>query len=98
VGQGGHGVPVRRFGKGENKGADGKSGRRRAGGATRDCAGKNPDRRSWKATGQEHVAPPHMEWARQMGFVNHFYFSLWTRTEAGRFGRPSPTPVAGVSG
>ena len=89
---------MRRFGKGENKGADGKSERRRAGGATRDCAGKNPDRRSWKATGLEHVAPPHMEWARQMGFVNHFYFSLWTRTGAGRFGRPSPTPVAGVSG
>ena len=59
---------------------------------------RDPDRRSWKATGQEHVAPPHMEWARQMGFVNHFYFSLWTRTGAGRFGRPSPTPVAGVSG
>ena len=38
---------------------------------------KTPIWRSWKAKGQEHVAHPHMEWARQMGFVNHFYFYLW---------------------
>ena len=30
--------------------------------------------RSWKAKGQEHAAHPHMEWGRQMAFVNHFYF------------------------
>ena len=30
--------------------------------------------RSWKAKGQEHAAHPHMEWGRQMAFINHFYF------------------------
>jgi hypothetical protein len=33
--------------------------------------------RSWKAKGQERVPHPHMEWGRQMAFVNHFYFYLW---------------------
>jgi len=33
--------------------------------------------RSWKAKGQERAAHPHMEWGRQMAFVNHFYFYLW---------------------
>ena len=30
--------------------------------------------RSWKTKGQEHVTHPHMEWGRQMVFINHFYF------------------------
>ncbi len=33
--------------------------------------------RSWKAKGQQHAGHPHMEWGRQMVFVNHFYFYLW---------------------
>jgi len=33
--------------------------------------------KSWKAKGQQHAAHPHMEWGRQMAFVNHFYFYLW---------------------
>lgn len=33
--------------------------------------------RSWKAKGQENAAHPHMEWGRQMTFVNHFYFYVW---------------------
>jgi hypothetical protein len=33
--------------------------------------------RSWKAKGQQNAAHPHMEWGRQMAFVNHFYFYLW---------------------
>jgi hypothetical protein len=33
--------------------------------------------RSWKAKGQEHAAHPHMDWGRQMAFVNHFYFYIW---------------------
>jgi hypothetical protein len=28
--------------------------------------------RSWPTKGQEKAAHPHMEWGRQMGFVNHF--------------------------
>ena len=35
--------------------------------------------RSWKSKGQEKAAHPHMEWGRQMGFVNHFYFYLWDK-------------------
>ncbi len=35
---------------------------------------KAPVWRSWKAKGQEHAAHPHMEWGRQMAFINHFYF------------------------
>ena len=30
--------------------------------------------RSWKKQGQEHAKHPHMEWGRQMAFINHFYF------------------------
>jgi len=33
--------------------------------------------RSWPAKGQEKKAHPHMEWGRQMAFVNHFYFYIW---------------------
>lgn len=33
--------------------------------------------RSWKAKGQEHAPHPHMEWGRQMAYVNHYYFYLW---------------------
>jgi hypothetical protein len=33
--------------------------------------------RSWKAKGQEKAAHPHMEWGRQMAYVNHYYFYLW---------------------
>jgi hypothetical protein len=33
--------------------------------------------RSWRAKGQEQVAHPHMEWGRQMVYVNHYYFYMW---------------------
>jgi hypothetical protein len=33
--------------------------------------------RSWKAKGQQNAAHPHMEWGRQMAYVNHYYFYLW---------------------
>ena len=32
--------------------------------------------RSWPSKGQEKAAHPHMEWGRQMAFVNHFYLSV----------------------
>ena len=77
-----NGIPVRRFAKGENKeqiarplieaaekeGGDGKVV------LIGIAQEKTPVWRSWKARGQEHAAHPHMEWGRQMGFVNHFYF------------------------
>jgi len=33
--------------------------------------------RSWPKKGQQKAAHPHMEWGRQMAYVNHFYFYLW---------------------
>jgi hypothetical protein len=38
---------------------------------------KAPVWRSWKAKGQQQAAHPHLEWGRQMAFINHFYFYLW---------------------
>jgi len=57
---------------------------------------KTPVWRSWKAKGQEHAAHPHMEWGRQMGFVNHFYFYLWDPEWGGAFWKTNayaPWPV-----
>jgi hypothetical protein len=79
------GVPVVRFGKGEKKediarpylqaaAAGGGDGRVALIGIAQE---KAPVWRSWKAKGQEHAVHPHMEWGRQMAFVNHFYFYLW---------------------
>jgi hypothetical protein len=41
--------------------------------------------RSWKAKGQENAAHPHMEWGRQMAYINHFYFYLWDPEWGGAF-------------
>ena len=75
-------IPVRRFAKGENKEQIARpliEAAEREGGDGRVvligiAQEKTPVWRSWKAKGQEHAAHPHMEWGRQMGFVNHFYF------------------------
>jgi hypothetical protein len=78
-------IPVIHFGKRDNKeqiarplldaaAAEGGGGRVVLIGIAQE---KAPVWRSWKAKGQEHAAHPHMEWGRQMAFVNHFYFYLW---------------------
>ena len=57
---------------------------------------KAPVWRSWKAKGQEHAAHPHMEWGRQMAFVNHFYFYLWDPEWGGAFWKTNayaPYPI-----
>jgi hypothetical protein len=41
--------------------------------------------RSWPTKGQEKRPHPHMEWGRQMAFVNHFYFYLWDPEWGGAF-------------
>lgn len=80
-----HKIPVVRFEKGQNKEAmarplleaaarEGGDGRVVMIGIAQEKASAW---RSWKAKGQEHAAHPHMEWGRQMVFVNHFYFYLW---------------------
>ena len=97
-------VPVRRFARGENKeeiarplieaaAREGGDGRVVLIGIAQE---KTPVWRSWKAKGQEHVAHPHMQWARQMGFVNHFYFYLWDPDWGGAFWKTNayaPWPV-----
>jgi hypothetical protein len=52
--------------------------------------------RSWKARGQEKAAHPHMEWGRQMAFINHFYFYLWDPEWGGAFWKTNayaPYPI-----
>src|SRR6478735_7968449 len=97
-------IPVRRFAKGENKeeiarplieaaAREGGDGKVVLIGIAQE---KTPIWRSWKAKGQEHAAHPHMEWARQMGFVNHFYFYLWDPDWGGAFWKTNayaPWPV-----
>jgi hypothetical protein len=99
-----HGVSVRRFAKGENKEAlarplieaaerEGGDGRVVLIGIAQE---KTPVWWSWKAKGQENVPHPHMEWGRQMAFVNHFYFYLWDPEWGGAFWKTNayaPWPV-----
>jgi hypothetical protein len=78
-------VPVVYFGKGENKEAIARplidQAARQGGDGRVVLLGIAQEKasvwRSWKAKGQEKAAHPHMEWGRQMAFVNHFYFYLW---------------------
>jgi hypothetical protein len=80
-----NGIPVRHFAKGESKEQAARpyleAAARRGGTGTVALIGIAQEKasvwRSWKARGQEHAAHPHMEWGRQMAFVNHFYFYLW---------------------
>ena len=41
--------------------------------------------RSWPTKGQEKAPHPHMEWGRQMAFINHFYFYVWDPDWGGAF-------------
>lgn len=79
------GVPVRYFKKGENKESiapplidaaakDGGDGRVVLLGIAQEKASVW---RSRKRKGQEHAAHPHMDWYREMAFINHFYFYVW---------------------
>jgi hypothetical protein len=52
--------------------------------------------RSWKAKGHEKKAHPHMEWGRQMAFINHFYFYVWDSEFGGAFWKTNayaPYPI-----
>jgi hypothetical protein len=99
-----HDVPVIHFAKGENKeqiarprieaaAAVGGDGRVVLIGIAQE---KAPVWRSWKAKGQEHAPHPHMEWGRQMAFINHFYFYLWDPEWGGAFWKTNayaPWPI-----
>lgn len=52
--------------------------------------------KSWKAKGHENRAHPHMEWGRQMAYVNHFYFYIWDPEWGGVFWKTNayaPFPI-----
>jgi len=81
----GNGTPIVHFKKGENKeervrplidkaSEQGGDGRVVLIGVAQERASSW---RSWKAKGQEQAKHPHMEWGRQMAFINHYYFYLW---------------------
>ena len=80
-----NGVPVRRFAKGESKEQVARpyleEAARKGGAGTVALIGIAQEKavvwRSWPAKGQAGKAHPHMEWGRQMAFVNHFCFYLW---------------------
>jgi hypothetical protein len=80
-----HDVPIVHFKKGENKEALARPYIDAAAAKGGDGAvvligiaqEKSSAWRSWKAKGHEHRSHPHMEWGRQMVFVNHYYFYLW---------------------
>lgn len=79
------GVPVRYFKKGENKEAIARplieAAAKESGNGRVVLLGIAQEKasvwRSWKAKGQEQAAHPHMEWKREMAYINHFYFYLW---------------------
>jgi hypothetical protein len=99
-----NGIPVRYFARGEKKeevarpfieaaAAEGGTGKVVLIGIAQE---KAPVWRSWPARGQRGAAHPHMEWGRQMAFVNHFYFYLWDREWGGAFWKTNgyaPYPV-----
>lgn len=79
------GIPIRHFRKGEDKEAivaplieaaanEGGAGKVVLIGIAEE---KASIWRSWVRKGQEKFRHPHMEWGRQMAFVNHYYFYLW---------------------
>jgi len=79
------GIPIRYFAKGDNKekiaepllraaAEEGGDGKVVLIGIAQE---KASTWRSWKNKGQEQAKHPHMEWGRQMAFINHFYFYLW---------------------
>ena len=79
-----NGIPVRHFAKGEKKEEVARPYIRAAavaGASAVALIGIAQEKavvwRSWPAKGQRGTAHPHMEWGRQMAFVNHFYFYVW---------------------
>jgi len=99
-----HGIPLVQFKKGQNKEAlarpyleaaakEGGNGQVVLIGIAQEKASAW---RSWKAKGQERCPHPHMEWGRQMAFVNHFYFYLWDPDWGGAFWKTNayaPFPI-----
>jgi hypothetical protein len=98
-----NGIPVVRFQKGQNKEKTARPYLEAAAREGKDrvvligiAQEKASVWRSWKKPGQEKTAHPHMEWGRQMAYVNHFYFYLWDSDWGGAFWKTNayaPYPV-----
>jgi len=98
-----NGIPVRRFAKGEDKEEIARpltEAAAASGGGRVALIGIAQEKaviwHSWKAKGQRNAGHPHMEWGRQMGFINHFYFYLWDPEWGGAFWKTNayaPFPV-----
>lgn len=57
---------------------------------------KTPIWRSWPRKGQEKARHPHLDWGRQMAYINHFYFYLWDSEWGGTFWKTNayaPFPI-----
>ena len=94
-----HNIPVVRFEKGEDKEKTARPFLQVAAREGKDrvvligiAQEKASSWRSWKSKGQEKAAHPHMEWGRQMNYINHFYFYLWDSDWGTAFGRLTPMP------
>jgi len=96
-------IPVVQFKKGENKEEKARPYIEAAAREGRDrgvligiAQEKASAWRSWPAKGHENRAHPHMEWGRQMVFVNHFYFYIWDADWGGAFWKTNayaPFPI-----
>jgi hypothetical protein len=52
--------------------------------------------KSWPRKGQEKAVHPHMDWGRQMTYIQHFYFYLWDAEWGGTFWKTNayaPFPI-----
>lgn len=98
------GIPVHRFEKGESKetfarpyieaaAREGGEGRVVLLGIAQE---KASCWRSWRTQSELYPGRPHMQWGRQMAFVNHFYFYLWDPDWGGAFWKTNaycPYPI-----
>ena len=99
----GHHIPVVHFQKGQNKEEVARP-------YLEAAAREGPDRvvligiaqekasawRSWPSPGQQKARHPHMEWGREMVYINHFYFYLWDSEWGGVFWKTNayaPFPI-----
>jgi hypothetical protein len=98
-----YGIPVVHFKKGQDKEQVARP-------YLKAAAGKGKDRvvligmaqekasvwRSWPRKGQEKARHPHMDWGREMAFINHFYFYIWDSEWGGTFWKTNayaPWPI-----
>jgi hypothetical protein len=98
-----HQIPIVHFKKGEDKEKLARPYLETAARKGQDCVvligiaqEKASVWRSWPRKGQEKAAHPHMDWGRQMAYINHFYFYIWDAEWGGAFWKTNayaPFPI-----